>query len=458
MKNFKIISLLLILLLAGIIFFWQSLQYLEVAGGQLITLLGAKNIKVSSLKVNTLTNSQVEFSDIIIGEDSNLKVHNLKTSYDLSKLISGKLNNLEADDIEVNIYEKDGKFLIAGLEKFLENNPQKDNAAKSINFTDIDSLRKILPERLVIKNMEISLKSRKIEAVLPLDVNFGFDNTETILKIASKNFDLTAAHYELTTGNIQLDAILNENQKWQGNVFIPSIKITKTGDDTADISVKLGFLLSQDNLEADILINDQKNSIKADMKLFMPVAAPSSGNLNIQHIQFPWGVGFISSKLVNVPLNMKEEISAVIKLNNVDLSSTLGNLSEGKIKGTGKISGSFPVVYDPASGKILLKNGEANEVDEGVISVSPELLPGDNTNLELARSTLENFHYTKLQILVSSDAIKSSIALAIEGKNPNSQEKRPVKFNINLTGDMLQLIQQSILPLNDIKQLLKQEK
>ena len=49
---------------------------------------------------------------------------------------------------------------------------------------------------------------------------------------------------------------------------------------------------------------------------------------------------------------------------------------------------------------------------------------------------------------------KSKITLTLEGNNPEAFEGRPIKLNVNIGGDVLPLIQQSILPLNDVKQLL----
>ena len=78
----------------------------------------------------------------------------------------------------------------------------------------------------------------------------------------------------------------------------------------------------------------------------------------------------------------------------------------------------------------------------------------------MARELLQNFHYTKLKIALSSKDDKDKknktvLSLALEGNNPTALNGRKVNLNINITGDVLPLLQQSILPFNDLKQLMK---
>ena len=275
------------------------------------------------------------------------------------------------------------------------------------------------------------------------------------VNIDGKDMVLTAGPYEISADSINLKAT-NQNSKWQGVVSIPAIIIDGAPSEVPPLKMTVDFTSDSKTLFAKINLRDDKNSIRADAELNYDLTGEGQKILSVKQFEFPFSDGVISVKPVSIPLDMKLPIIATINLKDVELATTLGEVSNGKISGTGKISGNFPIIYN-TDGSITLQEGVAQALDVGTISVSPALLPGDTEQLGLARSTLENFHYTKLKILVSSEGDQSKISLALEGKNPDAPESRPVNFNINLSGDILPFIQQSILPLNDFKKLFKQE-
>ncbi len=432
------------------ILFWQHLPYQNLAGQQIINILAAKNIKVSSLKVESANNAETIISNIKLNGNPGLNLEHLKLKYDWSIFAAGKLNSLEAENIAVNLYKKNRIFIISGLEDAFSNTT---NNKTSINQSN---LLNIIPAKISLKNCNILAKIDDLEFSLPLNLNFR-QNPTTILDIDSPGINVILKPYQLVTQNIHFNAILDDSGTWQGEINIPVVKITGLASELPPFLIKINFSLDTTNLLAKIILHNDDNIIKTDIELSMPVAHPNAANLNIKEIQLPWGGGSVSTKSVNIQLDMKSPILFNINLKQVDLAETLGKISNGKIKGTGKIEGIFPVIYNQ-DGSIILKEGIANEMSEGVISVSPELMPGNNAQLELARNLLQNFHYTHLKIMVSSKEEKSAINLMLVGGNPNSPDKQPIKFNINLTGDIMPLIQQSITPFNDIKELLKQEK
>ncbi len=279
----------------------------------------------------------------------------------------------------------------------------------------------------------------------------------TELNAAITNLDLSAPPYQVSAANIDLTSSFNRKlNQWQGKINILSLIISGTPTAIPALSVNIDFTMKDGKLTATTIAKDSEDSTNGVIDISLPTANYKQGALHIKHIQFPWGGGLISTDSVNIPLDMQTPIAVTLNMLNMDISDTLGKVSEGKIDGTGKLAGSLPIIYNP-DGSIILQNGKAQAINTGTISVSPDLLPGDNPQLALARETLENFHYTKLSVMISSAGERSAINLALEGKNPDAPEARPVKFNINLTGDILPLIQQSILPFNDVKELLKEE-
>ena len=194
--------------------------------------------------------------------------------------------------------------------------------------------------------------------------------------------------------------------------------------------------------------------IKIGANFLVPLENPSNGTLALNELVIPWAGGEVSTKPVMFALSMDKPIFVTLKLNQVNLSEVLSKISDGGVQGTGRVSGILPIVYYP-DGRIDLRPGDATAIETGTITVSPQLLPGDNAQLELTRNALQNFQYTTLQIVVSSDAAnKPVLKFTIEGTNPQAFGERPVKLNVSVSGDFLPLIQQSMLAINDIKQLL----
>lgn len=444
----------IILLLSATALFWDRLPYQRFASRKIISILESNNILITSLNLDRASNSEIVLSRIELDGSPGMNLEHLKVKYNLQELISGKVEEIEAENIKVNIYRKDGNLQVSGLEKFMQNNSPNNSLAEFP--TDNNALLETLPKNVSIKHLNISVKDGNLELSTPLNFTFSFKPLAT-LDIESPGIILKSKPYQLTTANISSEIVLNDNKKWQGDVEISSIKIDGLEQDMPILAMKIVFSLGEENLLANVNLKDMDNTTIVDMELSVPIENPISGNLNVKLIQFPWGSGLISSEAVNIPLDMKNPVSFRVNLKNVDLSELLEKASNGRIKGTGRISGTFPVIYNP-DGTIILKDGMAEEINSGTISVSPDLLPGSNEQLEFARTTLENFHYTKLKIVVSSKGGASAINLVLNGKNPNSSSDRPINFNINLTGDIMPLIKQSIIPFNDITKLLKQEK
>ena len=129
-----------------------------------------------------------------------------------------------------------------------------------------------------------------------------------------------------------------------------------------------------------------------------------------------------------------------------------------KASGTGFVSGSATLTIFPNK-TFTISDGNLAADQEGVIKIAPEALPGEKAQMEITREVLSDFHYKLLSIKTSKTANDQvAIQLSIEGNNPKAYDGRIVKLNINLTGDVIDLLNQTILPLADPLQYLQKEK
>jgi len=80
----------------------------------------------------------------------------------------------------------------------------------------------------------------------------------------------------------------------------------------------------------------------------------------------------------------------------------------------------------------------------GTIALAPEAIPGDNAQVALVRDVLKNLHYTLLAVGLDTAPDGSlQAALAVSGKNPDVENGRPIKLQVHLSGDLLNLIAQN---------------
>ena len=450
---------LLPLLIAGAaVLFWRHLPYQNVAARQIRHALDGYGLKVNSLAVKQLDGNRAVIDNIRLGDNPALKIGHIAAEYRLQSLRSGKIDTITADHLEAEIYRHAGKWQVGGLEDFkMPEAPQKN--AEPFFLFDIEKLRHRLPDRVILKESQFVLRMDKDVATVP----FGFDlilEPAPAFTLKTQKFNVASKPYAANLSTAQLSGKLNAaSREWTGKFSIPSVGINGLSRPIPPLSLKSEYRLSSAKLRAQLHIASADKSHRVEITVSLPLAKPMQGNLLVAYLGFPWGGGQVFVENMHLPLSMKQPISANIQLREVQLSSLLQDTGGGKIRASGRISGNLPVTYHP-DGTVTLQEGGAEALEAGTLIVSPDLLPGENAQLAVARTMLQNFHYTKLKITISSpDGKTSAIHLALEGQNPEAAEKRPVKLNVNLTGDILPLIQQSLIPFNDLKQLLQtQEK
>jgi hypothetical protein len=443
--------LLLAALAAGSVIFWQYLP--SAAEYKLRQALTVYGIQATSLKVEKLNNREAVVTDIELESTGASPMHigRLLVNYQLKQLWKGKLDRLEAEGFSGSLYSSKGGWTLGGLENFHsaaaeteENNPLFDAAA----------IHGLFPNSVAISKGKLKVQTDHGNYTLPFRLDMALAPTPK-LTLKTQDIAANAKPYALKISPAILDATFDEaSRQWKGKLDIASFKLSGLSLPLPPLKVKADYTLSSKNLLLQLHAVSRDKTYRSDITLTLPVARPLTGKMLVKHLEFPWGGGHIAVDALNLPLAMNKPIAVKIQLHEVQLATLLQEIGEDKVKAVGKISGMLPVTYHP-NGQITLQQGVAEALEAGTLFVSPDLLPGDNAQLALARGTLENFHYTKLQIRVSSpDGKKSAIHLMLEGRNPNATDARPVKLNINLTGDILPLIQQSLLPFNDLKTLL----
>ncbi|MFW0777164.1 MAG: intermembrane phospholipid transport protein YdbH family protein [Rickettsiales bacterium] len=197
--------------------------------------------------------------------------------------------------------------------------------------------------------------------------------------------------------------------------------------------------------------------IAHNLDFVLDMEKADSMRLGINSASLPWSGGMVSTHDVSVPLNAKSPITVPLKVQRVELNSLLRDVTGDRASATGVVSGTLPMVISP-NGEVMFKAGSLKAADDGTIVLAPDAIPGDNEQITIVRSVLSNFHYKKLSLNINSGKDdKLSMLLKLSGNNPDVYNGRQVNLNVRLTGDVLSLMQQTIMPMTDPKQYLKQE-
>ncbi len=143
--------------------------------------------------------------------------------------------------------------------------------------------------------------------------------------------------------------------------------------------------------------------------------------------------------LPNKILLEQTPILLTLQLHGVDLSQLLNSLHYPNISGTGKIDGELPLQL--SAGAIDLQDGIISGTQPGVLRY---VGPADNQNI--AFKALRNLVYRNLQAKVNYRPNGNyHLGLRLEGSNPEVLSGHPLAFNLNISGQLPELLQKGIL-------------
>ena len=140
-----------------------------------------------------------------------------------------------------------------------------------------------------------------------------------------------------------------------------------------------------------------------------------------------------------------QPVSTLIRAEGLD-GAALTALS--KVEGlsmAGRLFGRLPVAWSPADG-FAIADGHLGAEAPGIVRYRPDddgarLRAAGGDQVALMLDALSNFHYTNLDMAVDgrpADGFK--IGIALKGANPDLYDGHPLEFNLNLTGQLDDII------------------
>jgi len=452
MKKFIriILAFVLVIGVAGLAFVF--FPWKEAIANKLQTALESRGFQNVNLTLSDLGLYGATLDNITLGnKDFPLSLKNISIDYSPFELWDGNLEALMISGVSLEIKKNDGRWVVQGFDGESETPPA--GLKFPVHHEDI---ARFPINSLIVDDSELSIISERWKAFAPVKFEWQKMPTPEIL-LRSENLQLDAGKLSATAGQGNAEAQLSpQDSGWEGAWNLRDVKFTG-GPATVPVMDGAGTLKAG----ADIILLDGEmksadSQYKASFTLDYKYTAPQKTVLTLREASMPWRGGKLAVDNVTIPLTNRESLRFVLKVQQVSIGQLMEAMTGKRVSATGLVSGDLPLVIGK-DGSIALGEGTLRAAGPGVISMPPDIIPGDNEQVAMTREILKNFHYNGLSVALSSnDANGLSLLVALEGNNPDVYEGRPVKLNVRLVGDVLDFVRQNVMFMMDPKTLLKQ--
>jgi hypothetical protein len=426
------------------------LPYRAWLESRLEVLIEKKGFENVELTISSLGLKSASLENISLGANEKINLKNILFDYSLADLWKGNLQNLSVSGITINVKQQEGRWVVVGLEDW------KSKTSEPLAFpVTSEDIAQIPFAKMKIEDSTLNVLLEKGKLALPL--NFTWEKVpQSEFNYQGNDIAFSLNALEFIAGNLTLNAYIPEQaNKWTGLWMLENLTITGASIPVPVMHGKgsLSIEYSKGQAQGSFLSDDKLWS--ADFSLEHDLKAAKT-NIAIIQAHMPWKEGRIDIRDVKVPLQGKDPIKVVLQIQSVSIEELMQSLTGDRVSATGKVSGTLPILI-ARDGKITVLPGKLKSEEPGTISMPPDVIPGDNEQVSLVRQILEDLQYTDFSITTTNDdAGRLNVLMTFEGNNPAVYEGRPVKLNVNLTGDVLEFIEQNILLLTTPEKLLKQ--
>ncbi|MGN7610644.1 intermembrane phospholipid transport protein YdbH family protein [Magnetococcales bacterium HHB-1] len=219
--------------------------------------------------------------------------------------------------------------------------------------------------------------------------------------------------------------------KWEAlDILGLNSHITLTGIDPPTTAKKQHLSLTQLRL-GGVPIDQIQSQFHIDRK----------EGIALQKFQFAFLGGHAATKIGK--MNLKDKIgNLTLKISGIDLPQLTTLTKIPGLKTQGKLTGSLPVKID--HGRWAIDNGLLETEKPGWIRYTDpvaEKIAEKSGVPPLVTQVFKDYHYTKLKMTVNrSFEGKNEIKIHTLGHNPTWEHGRPVKLNLNIEGNLDQMV------------------
>ncbi len=163
--------------------------------------------------------------------------------------------------------------------------------------------------------------------------------------------------------------------------------------------------------------------------------------IRIDSARWPVGTGQISLDPTTWNYTA-EENRMTLRVEDVSISEFIGDLGGDNFEATGSVSGVLPVVITGVD--VQVENGNLAVKNGGVVRFSTPFTDkaGEaNGYAQLAFDALKEFYYEELEVTLNGplDGL-INIKIVFEGFNPNVMDGAYIRYNLNIEGELLNIV------------------
>ena len=390
----------------------------------------------------------IVLSDVTLSSNPRLVLQHVTIGYSLPELVSGHLHDLTLSGLTLEVQQTPNKWNVSGLDGWHSNTPSTPFAIPM----SADQLTKY-PQNAKLEDSMLHVLGNQWKLDLPLRVTWQ-QLPITQLDYNASTLKLTAGEVQAETSNASFHMTLSNAKKWEGTWHIADIAIkTAAASDMPVLQGNGTLIVDANHAVLEGKFNSADTSYNAAFHIDYALSASAKSQAIVSVISLPWNGGRLSAHNVRLPMAANETLNATLEVEHVSIAELMQSLTGKRATGTGVVSGKLPITLNK-DGSITLHDGALQADEPGTIALSPDAIPGDNQQVVLVRQVLEDLHYNVLSIAVDNGADKKlSVMMTLQGNNPKVYKDKPVKLNVHLTGDILDVVRQSMLTSNPTKLL-----
>lgn len=415
--------------------------------------LQAGGLPNATFTFNALGWQQAQIKNLSFGDNEDpLTVPEVTVQYDFEQVQNGKLQSLTLSGLKLVLQKTDAGWSIKGWPK-----KSGEDTKKFVPPLTPDYKKTVPADLIMIQNGTLSVNAPTWNLSLPLAGRWQ-KTGEPEITLEQTEFLFEAKGIKIS-GQLEGTAGLKpETKKWEGAWSLKSLTIWQEDAQQEIPPAELSGTLTADGQTLNVSgnISGESKAYKGAFRYTFPFDSPEKAALTMTDFSMPWQDGTLSTKNMNIPLSGNKPYTLDLKVSKASIPKLMQEFTGEYVKGTGTISGSFPLKIGQ-DGKITIGKGTLSADAPGQLSMPPEAIPGDGAQMQLTRDILQQFDY-KLLSLTTEQEGKDGLAMLvrIEGNNPKVENGRPVILNIRLTGDLLDFITSSAIVLTSPQTLLKQ--
>ncbi|MFZ4541685.1 MAG: intermembrane phospholipid transport protein YdbH family protein [Rickettsiales bacterium] len=424
------------------------LPWKPIVEKQIVRTLATKGISPASVRVDHIGLRGLVLKNVSLG-DPPVLLTSLTLAYQWRALLEGRIEDIELNGLALHGIQREGAWQLEGLENLLRSKSPASPAAIPVTKAE---MHKLPLSSLKVTDSRLNLVGSGMVAEVPLTLELQH-NTTTNITAESAKANIALGENILAIGNLKINLALDDaKQQWVGNWTMDEINVISQSISLPTLKGSGSITLLKEEVKLTGSVVNADQSYKAEFNLNYNLNNPAVSVAVLKRLNMPFSNGRLSAREVRFPLDGKKHgTSFTLQLNNIAVDKLLQSLTNNRATASGIVSGSIPVTLT-AKGDVRIGKGSLKAEGPGTIALAPEVIPGDNQQVELVREVMKNLQYQVLALEFGMAPDNNlSAKLSVEGRNPDVENGRPIKLNVNLSGDLLDLIKQNVTLMTDPK-------